>query len=201
MALFSNHYECPCGNRWEDQWDCTCDDRCPVCSTSCSPSFSYDLNNPEEVNEMYYNKETLEEHTARIKKISDEIKADIKAGRYRHGQVHTHIRGSYAYKSSPTDHITRDLPKDILDKSFLIQSFIDHEKSDFQKTIMDSYFSPAMKMMDWSHYRRAKTFWPKPEPEEKDWERKTFKSGPATTPDEATRLKLRIERNRKRGRK
>jgi hypothetical protein len=38
-----NHYECPCGCEWEDEWDCTCDDRCPECNTACSPSESEEL--------------------------------------------------------------------------------------------------------------------------------------------------------------
>ena len=32
-----NHYECPCGCRWHDEWDCACDDDCPDCGTTCSP--------------------------------------------------------------------------------------------------------------------------------------------------------------------
>jgi hypothetical protein len=38
-----NKYECPCGCEWEDEWDCTCDDRCPECNTACSPSESEEL--------------------------------------------------------------------------------------------------------------------------------------------------------------
>ena len=40
---FSNYYECPCGERWLDEHDCQCDDRCPKCNTSCSPTSSEDL--------------------------------------------------------------------------------------------------------------------------------------------------------------
>lgn len=40
---FRNHYECPCGTTWCDEWDATCDDRCPSCDTSCSPHHSDDL--------------------------------------------------------------------------------------------------------------------------------------------------------------
>jgi hypothetical protein len=40
---FRNHYACPCGNTWTDEWDATCDDRCPLCDTSCSPIESEDL--------------------------------------------------------------------------------------------------------------------------------------------------------------
>ena len=37
---YRNFYECPCGETWEDEWDSTCDDRCPSCDTSVSPSSS-----------------------------------------------------------------------------------------------------------------------------------------------------------------
>jgi len=40
---FLNRYCCDCGNEWADQWSCACDDRCPVCNTSTSPSSSRDL--------------------------------------------------------------------------------------------------------------------------------------------------------------
>lgn len=43
---FRNRYVCPCGEEWSDEWSVTCDDRCPRCSTSCSPVESEDL--PEE---------------------------------------------------------------------------------------------------------------------------------------------------------
>ena len=32
-----NHYKCQCGEVWNDQWSCTCDDRCPSCNTSIEP--------------------------------------------------------------------------------------------------------------------------------------------------------------------
>lgn len=39
---FINHYDCPCGTHWSNEDDCTCDDRCPDCRTSCSPTESED---------------------------------------------------------------------------------------------------------------------------------------------------------------
>lgn len=42
--MFINYYFCPeCGTSWCDEWDCQCDDRCPVCNTSCSPEFSEEV--------------------------------------------------------------------------------------------------------------------------------------------------------------
>jgi len=42
VNLYLNHYRCPCGAEWSDEWDATCDDRCPRCDTSCSPYESED---------------------------------------------------------------------------------------------------------------------------------------------------------------
>lgn len=46
--LFLNFYRCPCGTEWIDEWDCTCDDRCPTCDTSCSPYKSEDAGGGDE---------------------------------------------------------------------------------------------------------------------------------------------------------
>lgn len=46
---FSNYYVCPkCKTEWNSEWNCVCDDRCPECDTSCSPSESIDQYPPEE---------------------------------------------------------------------------------------------------------------------------------------------------------
>ena len=38
-------YECPsCGEKWTDEWDCLCDDKCPKCNTACSPIDHEQLN-------------------------------------------------------------------------------------------------------------------------------------------------------------
>ncbi len=37
---FTNHYDCPCGVSWQYITDCMCDDRCPACDNSISPSRS-----------------------------------------------------------------------------------------------------------------------------------------------------------------
>lgn len=42
---FTNFYECPrCKTTWQDEWDSTCDDRCPNCNLTCSPFKSEDIN-------------------------------------------------------------------------------------------------------------------------------------------------------------
>lgn len=215
MAKYSNHYECPCGHTWADEWDCGCDDRCSMCNTSCSPSFSYDLDNPEEVNEMRHNHdyETLEEHTARMKRIRDEVTADIKAGRYKNGQIHPHIRGNYAGSltgrvQDHTDYMkwfTRSLFHELHMEHFN-EMIRERSKVDMQMINFDSLFSPSRRplpsiIMDECHYIEPKDMWLRPEPREKDWDRKMFKSGPPTTPSEATRIKRREERKRKKGSK
>jgi hypothetical protein len=45
--LYRNIYECPCGNSWEDVWDCGCDDECGECGKDISPSDSFDLDGCE----------------------------------------------------------------------------------------------------------------------------------------------------------
>ncbi|MET3612087.1 putative nucleic acid-binding Zn-ribbon protein [Rhizobium aquaticum] len=35
MAWYRNSYECTeCGEEWEDEWSCCCDDECPNCGSS-----------------------------------------------------------------------------------------------------------------------------------------------------------------------
>ena len=43
-ARFRNSYYCEdCGTAWQDESAHVCDDRCPACNTSCSPSESDDI--------------------------------------------------------------------------------------------------------------------------------------------------------------
>lgn len=155
--------------------------------------------------------ETLEEHTARMKRISDEVKADIKAGRYRHGQVHPHIRGDYARGTvtgrwpEQSGHIREIMKGDSFAELYLGQwetSLRDavraYSKPEAQHMILDSFFRPSRRymMMDESHHISPESMWIRPT-KDKDWDQKKFVSGPATTPSEATRIKRREERNRK----
>ena len=155
--------------------------------------------------------ETLEEHAARMKKISDEVKADIKAGRYKHGQIHPHIHGDYARGTvtgrwpEKFDHI-RELSKaDIFAKPYLgkwesglMDAVKEYSDRDVRKIVLGSFFKPprGYVMFDESHHIRPESMWIRPT-KEKDWDQKKFVSGPATTPSEATRIKRREERNRK----
>lgn len=205
MARYCNHYECPCGHQWQDEWDCGCDDRCPMCNTSCAPSASYDLDNPEEIRELKENHdyETLEEHQARMKRIRDEAKADTKVKRYQW--------------SDPSPKIWDDYPRDYMKpttRSSFYELYMGHfdkmvherSKETLQIITLDSLPSPSKHpfpsfLMDECHYIEPQDMWLHPEPRKKDWDQKNFVSGPATTPSEATRIKRREERNRKRKKK
>jgi len=39
---YINHYECPCGEQWIDEWDCACNDKCPACNKEVEPHHSED---------------------------------------------------------------------------------------------------------------------------------------------------------------
>ena len=32
------YYNCDCGEVWEDEWDCLCNDKCPMCNKETQPS-------------------------------------------------------------------------------------------------------------------------------------------------------------------
>ena len=37
MPWFRKHHTCPCGTDWWDEWDCLCNDRCPMCNAEIEP--------------------------------------------------------------------------------------------------------------------------------------------------------------------
>lgn len=39
-VMFTNHYDCPCGNTWSDRWAAMSDDDCSECGLTCSPTDS-----------------------------------------------------------------------------------------------------------------------------------------------------------------
>lgn len=48
-CYFVNHYRCePCGEEWEDQWSCACNDECPSCGKEIEPHDSDYLGPAEE---------------------------------------------------------------------------------------------------------------------------------------------------------
>lgn len=47
-SWFLNHYRCDdCGHQWSDEWSCTCDDDCPECGTTMTPTCSDELEGPD----------------------------------------------------------------------------------------------------------------------------------------------------------
>lgn len=34
---FVKHHTCECGETWNDEWDCNCDDECPNCGCAVQP--------------------------------------------------------------------------------------------------------------------------------------------------------------------
>ena len=41
--FLNEYYCCECGEAWEDEWDCMCNDRCPQCDTEIEPTRSKDI--------------------------------------------------------------------------------------------------------------------------------------------------------------
>ena len=38
MPWYRKFYRCSeCGEEWEDEWDCLCNDRCPQCNAEIEP--------------------------------------------------------------------------------------------------------------------------------------------------------------------
>lgn len=192
---YINHYICSeCGEEWHDQWSCMCDDRCPNCNTSISPISSEEV----VVEEAETNEETEEEHAVRLRRISEEVKADIKAGRYRHGQLRPEISASkpqllgFDEWQKKIMRIMMTEPMGTMTGRFTRPT----------PTFYEMYGGrPQMIIMDeWSDIR--KDMWlpitPKePAPDLQDWEHPIPKRGPETPPSDAKRAKLRAKRKRK----
>ncbi len=45
---FRNYYV-HCRQQWSDEWDCMCNDRCPICDHEIEPYLSLDMPNGETV--------------------------------------------------------------------------------------------------------------------------------------------------------
>lgn len=53
---WTNHYLCPCGEKWEDRWDSCCNDKCPSCNKEIEPYISDDGSVPQEAIDTAYAK-------------------------------------------------------------------------------------------------------------------------------------------------
>jgi len=41
-TVWTNYYRCACGEEWDDQHDCCCNDHCPACNCENEPYISDD---------------------------------------------------------------------------------------------------------------------------------------------------------------
>ena len=147
-----------------------------------------------------HDEETEEEHAVRLRKISEEVKADIQAGRYKNGQVHSHIHGSYKFKGTVTGRspVYIDWKSEALDQD----PFWDIGRS-YSHLMSDRHERSRRYdhiIIDECHHIDPSTYWItkyEPKPKEKDWDRKSFKSGGPTPPTDEVRAKLRAKRKAK----
>ena len=53
MLQYINYYECPRDEtRWEEIWECKCNDRCPTCNSEVTPYRSKEIGEDDEVKEL-----------------------------------------------------------------------------------------------------------------------------------------------------
>lgn len=38
-----NFYQCACGEHWDDEWECACNDKCPSCDKEIEPYDSEEI--------------------------------------------------------------------------------------------------------------------------------------------------------------
>lgn len=49
MPRYLNHYRCDeCDVDWTDEWDCACEDDCPVCGDDYEPHHSDEISDEED---------------------------------------------------------------------------------------------------------------------------------------------------------
>lgn len=105
--MFRNVYDCPtCGTHWHDQSDTTCDDRCPTCATSCSPTESEDIDDDRPVVVIVGDRKAeemmLSDAVAAHGLDDDDIRAALNRGEvFRDGSVT--IRAPLAYVVTDDD--------------------------------------------------------------------------------------------------
>lgn len=72
-AKFRNFYRCTCGEAWDNEDDCTCNDRCPKCNAEIEPHLSEDIPAADPLDAI---EEILKPKTERAR-----LSADIRAAR------------------------------------------------------------------------------------------------------------------------
>lgn len=205
MARFANQYYChDCVYGWSMEWDSMCDDRCPRCNTSLTPVFSEEI-------EAEISEETEEEHAVRLARISDEIKADMKAGRYRHGQLRPEISASEPKQDIVLDSLSmfRDMPLGLMEQMIfgrMGKGTLSGRYTTKRPAFHELYGSRVdMVIMDECHHIRPQDMWIGVDHagEEKDGPRKPYwtqpipEKGAETPPSDAKRAKLRKKRKKR----
>ena len=74
---FCNFYRCSeCGTEWQDDWSCTCNDRCPECNTETEPYKSEDIHTMNYLEliarEMQTDDSNWDDQSRRLKRLYDE---------------------------------------------------------------------------------------------------------------------------------
>lgn len=206
MAEYLNHYACSeCGHHWTDEWSCMCDDRCPNCNTPISPYFSKELGEKAEIEE-----ETEEEHAVRLRRISDEIKADMKAGRYRHGQLRPEISASEPKQDLVLDSLSmfRDMPLGLMEQMIfgrMGKGTLSGRYTTKRPAFHELYGSRVDRViMDECHYIKSSDMWivvdrgKKPDgPRKPYWTQPIPEKGSETPPSKDKRAKLRAKRKKR----
>ncbi len=146
-----------------------------------------------------HDEETEEEHAVRLRKISEEIKAEMKAG-------------TFNFKGTVTGRVTTYEPseqrlqfKEILPEEIYVFDYDSEiyppvsERQEFRQAVHSLFQKYIEKhpiiVFDECHHIKPQDYWLGYDTRrEKDWDRKEFKSNGPTPPSEAVRLKLRAKR-------
>lgn len=153
--------------------------------------------------------ETEQEFNDRLAAKAEAVKKDMKAGRYRHGQLRPEIKhktDSDVHQimkkyQSLIDYCMKDIYYSKIEKRMYDHLMYGSPRSGKSMSVKELYGKRYDSLiLDESQYIKSRFVdqLPKtPEPEEKDWEKTRFKSGPETTPSKDKRAKLRAKRKKK----
>lgn len=167
--------------------------------------------NTVEANPMddYNDEETLEECKARLRKISEEIKDELKAGtlgkpKFNHSTMPYGgtVTGRITYPPRGLRPQFKEIPREEMYFDYDVEVYPPvSEQAEFRQAIhklVRGYAKTKYLMFDECHHIKPQDYWlAYGTPKEKDWDRKTFKSGGSTAPSDGVRAKLRAKRKAK----
>lgn len=148
-----------------------------------------------------------EEFKAKLKQISDEVKADIKAGRYKSGVIHPKTSANTVpdFSKDYTKEVSTKPDEYVYDK---IHEWVGAEYAAIENKLLKAalIYGRSMGKSELSsryletHYINPDEIWlpkmPKVE-KEKDWDQTKYTPGPCQTPSEEKRKALRAKRKAK----